>query len=38
VKDALLGADGAAALRQQSQVDPRPEAHPAAMTAAFNLL
>src|SRR5947207_10376653 len=38
VKDALLGADRAAALRQQCQIDLCPEAHPAAMAAAFALL
>jgi len=36
VKDSLC-ADRTVALKQQIQVDPRPEAHPAAMTAAFML-
>src|SRR5437868_5873298 len=38
VKDALLCANRAAALRQQCQIYLRPEAHPAAMAAAFALL
>jgi hypothetical protein len=37
VKDAFLRADRTVALKQQIQVDPRPEAHSAAMTAAFML-
>jgi hypothetical protein len=37
VKDSFLRADRTVALKQQIQVDPRPEAHPAAMTAAFTL-
>jgi hypothetical protein len=35
MKNALLGTDRAVALRQQIQIDPRPEAHLAAMAAAF---
>src|SRR5205823_11137971 len=37
VKDPFLRADRTVALKQQIQVDPRPKAHPAAMTAAFML-
>src|SRR5487761_708851 len=37
VKNPFLRADRAAALRQHIQIDPRPEAHPAAMTAALAL-
>ena len=37
VKDSFLRADRTVARKQQIQVDPRPEAHPAAMTAAFML-
>src|SRR5207237_9228710 len=37
VKDSFLRADRTVALKQQIQVDPRPEAHLAAMTAAFML-
>ena len=35
MEDALLRADGAAALRQQIQIDPGAEANPAAMAAAL---
>jgi hypothetical protein len=37
VKDAFLCADGAAALRQQIQIDPRAKANSAAMTAALTV-
>src|SRR3954466_5897056 len=37
VKDALLGANRAVALRQQIQIDTRPKPHPAAMAAALAL-
>jgi hypothetical protein len=38
VKDALHGANRAVALRQQVEIDPRPEAYPATMAAALALL